>query len=63
VSLVEYMLISRASAEGGGRGRESFACNVQLELTRLFSKQTSKAVSARLVNAMRVSPVMSLGRP
>lgn len=37
--------------------------DVQLELARLFSKQTSNAVSARLVKAMRVSPVMSLGRP
>lgn len=37
--------------------------NVQLELVRVFSKQTSKAVSARLVKAMRVSPVTSLGRP
>lgn len=41
----------------------ALSADVQLELARLFSKQTSNAESARLVKAMRVSPVISFGSP
>ena len=43
--------------EGGGE-----MCRLRFPV-RLFSKHTSKAESATEVNAMRVSPTMSLGLP
>ena len=49
---------TRGSLDTEGEGRKNV-----LRPTSVFSKHTSNAVSAKLVNAIRFSPAMSLGRP